>query len=246
MNENQNLALDIYPRSGTGKNAAYKTRKQKLVPAVVYGPKLGAKDGHIGIPVSLDPKNFLSVYGVKGRTTLVDLAIKDGAPSELAGSKVLIKDLQTHSLKREVLHVDVFQLDLTQSVRMSVPLKFVGKAKGLVDGGILSIHSRKVAIKCLPTDIPHEIEVDVSDLGLNDSLHVHQLSEKLKDAKYEFIYENDFTLCAVVPPEEEKAATAVAADAAAPAAGAPAAGAAPAKAGAPAAAAAAPAAKAKK
>ena len=239
-----NLPLEIYPRSGSGKNEAYRTRQANLIPAVVYGPKIGREKGQsnsTGIPVCLDPRNFILVYQSKGRTTLVDLALKEGAPAELQGSKVLIKDLQTHTLKRDVVHVDILQLDLTQALRVSVPLKFVGKAKGLSDGGILSIVSRQAEIKCLPADIPHEIEVDVSELGVNESIHIHQLAEKLKGSKYEFIFDADYTLCAIVPPEEEKVAAPVAADAAAAGAAAPAAGAA-----APAAGAAAPAADAKK
>ncbi len=167
----------------------------------------------------------------------MDVALKDGAPSEVGGSKVLIKALQTNPLKREVLHVDLLQLDMAKELRVVVPLKFVGKAKGLTEGGILSIMARQVEIKCLPADIPHEIEVDVTDVGVNESIHIHQLSEKLKDkVKYEFIYDSDYTLCGVQPPEEEKAAVAADGAPAADGAAAPAAGAA-----APAAAAAAPA-----
>ena len=229
--------LEIYPRTSSGKNAAYKTRRSKFIPAVVYGPRIGQKTEKVttrtGISICLEPRNFVSVYQNKGRTTLVDLSLQDGAPSELAGSKVLIKDLQKHTLKNEVMHVDILQLDLTQSLRVSVPLKFIGKAIGLVEGGILSIISRQAEIRCLPEDIPHEIEVDVTDLKVNDSLHIQELSEKTKAAgnkKYEFIYDSDYTLCAVVPPEEEKVVAPVAdAAAAAGAPGAPAAaGAAPA------------------
>ena len=249
--EVKNVTLDIYPRVGLGKSAAHKTRASNLIPAVFYGPKLNKDSAPTGVSVSLDPKNFLQVYQEKGRTTLVDVALKDGAPAELGGSKVLIKALQTNPLKRQVMHVDIQQLDMNKELRVKVPLKFSGKAKGLAEGGILSIMSRQVEIKCLPADIPHEIDVDVTDLGLNDSVHIHQLSEKLKEtAKYEFIFDSDFTLCAIVPPEEEKAATpaegAVAAEGAAAAApGAPAAAgaAAPAAAGAKAAPAKAPAAK---
>lgn len=233
---NQTLTLDVYPRSGSGKNAAYRTRSKNLIPAVVYGSKLKKGEEHTGLSVSLDPKNFLKVYQVTGRSSLIDVALKDGAPSELAGSKVLIKALQTNPLKREVLHVDILQLDMSKELRVVVPLKFVGKAIGLNEGGIFSIMVRQVEIKCLPADIPHEIEVDVSEVNVNETIHIHQLSEKLKGkVKYEFIYDSDFTLCGVVPPEEEKV-EAVATDAAAtPAAGAPAAGAAaPAAAAAPA------------
>lgn len=239
---NKTLTLDVYPRSGSGKNAAYKTRVKNLIPAVVYGSKLTKGEAPTGLSVSLDPKNFLKVYQVSGRSSLVDVALQEGAPAELAGSKVLIKALQTNPLKREVLHVDILQLDMSKELRIVVPLKFVGKAKGLVEGGILSIMVRQVEIKCLPADIPHEIEVDVTDVGVNESIHVSQLSEKMKDAKYEFIFDSDYTLCGVMPPEEEKVEAAAATDAAAPAAGA----AAPAAGGAATAAAAAPAKDAKK
>lgn len=222
---NTNLTLDVYPRNGSGKNAAYKTRVKNLIPAIVYGTKLSKDNSPTGVSISLDPKNFLKVYNVSGRSSLVDVALKDGAPSEAGGSKVLIKALQTNPLKREVLHVDLLQLDMSKELRVVVPLKFVGKAIGLIEGGILSIMVRQVEIKCLPADIPHEIEVDVTEVNVNESIHIHQLSEKLKGkVKYEFIYDSDYTLCGVQPPEEEKAAT-PAEGAAAPAAGAPAAGA---------------------
>lgn len=218
--------LEIYPRVGNGKSAAHKTRDGNLIPAVVYGPRIGQTDGaKSGISVCLEPRNFVAVYQTKGRTALVDLTIQDGAPKELAGSKVLIKALQKHTLKNEVLHVDIMQLDLTQALRVSVPLKFVGKAIGIIEGGILSIISRQAEIRCLPTDIPQEIEVDVTELKVNDSLHIHELAEKHKaggNKKYEFIYDSDYTLCAVVAPEEEKVVAAVVDPAAAAAApGAP-------------------------
>jgi large subunit ribosomal protein L25 len=213
--EVKNVSLDVYPRKESGKNGAHRTRVSNLIPAIVYGPKLSKDSKPNGISICLDPKNFLQVYQVKGRTTLVDIALKDGAPSELAGSKVLIKALQTNPIKREVLHVDILQLDMNKDLRVRIPLKFVGKAKGLVDGGILSIMTRDVEIKTLPANIPHEIEVDVTDLGLNDSIHIHQLSEKMKDSKFEFIYDSDFTLCGVVRPEEEKVETPVVAEGAA-------------------------------
>ncbi|MEZ4814219.1 MAG: 50S ribosomal protein L25 [Bdellovibrionota bacterium] len=224
---NTNLTLDVYPRTGSGKNAAFRTRAKNLIPAVVYGSKMSKDDKPTGLSVSLDPKNFLKVYQVTGRSSLVDVALQEGAPAELAGSKVLIKALQSNPLKREVLHVDILQLDMAKELRVVVPLKFVGKAKGLTEGGILSIMVRQVEIKCLPADIPHEIEVDVTGVNVNETIHIHQLSERMKDSKFEFIYDSDYTLCGVVPPEEEKAATpaeAAAADAAAaPAAGTPAA-----------------------
>ena len=226
--------LKIFPRTTTGKSAAYRMRMNKLVPAVVYGPKLKAP-----INVALDPKDTLKLYRSVGRTGLVTLAIEAGGPQELNGTKILFKEIQSHPFRGGMTHVDLHQLDLSRALRVTVPLVFVGKAKGIAEGGILSIITRQVEIKCLPTQIPNHIDVDVTGLDMNDSLHISELA-KLFEGKLEFIYESDIALASVARPEEEKVVVA-AVDPAAAAAGTPAAGAA----GAPAAAGAAPAAGAK-
>lgn len=240
---NESLTLNIRGRTGLGKNASYRTRRDALVPGVVYGPKVKTP-----FTVSVVPNELISLYKKAGHTGLVTLNATEGAPSELNGQKVLIKELQTHPYKNLVTHVDLHFIDLTKSIRVTVPLKFVGKAKGLAEGGILSIIVRQVEIKCLPTDIPNHIDVDISDLGLNDNLHIEELSKKFESSKLEFIYEANLVLAAVVRPEEEEvkavAAPVEGAPAAAGAAGAaPAAGAAAGAKAAPAAAAKAPAKK---
>jgi large subunit ribosomal protein L25 len=239
--QKENFKLEIFAREKKGKSAAFQLRRKERVPAVVYGPNLKE-----GITVAVSPKDVRRIYLSAGKTGLVTLETKEGAPSQLNGTQVLFKELQGHPLKNTLLHVDLHQLDLKRPIRVTVPLNFVGKAKGLAEGGIMSIVSRQVEIKCLPTEIPNHIDVDVSELGVNDSIHVEELSKKYKDSKLQFIFEANVALVAIVPPEEEKAAAPVAADAAAataggaaasgaPAAGAPAAGAAPAAAaGAPA------------
>lgn len=220
---NQTLKLGVHGRDRTGKNVSYRIRAQQMVPGVVYGPKLKTP-----VTITLAPKQIREIYSKSGKTGLVTLESLEGAPSELNGTKVLFKEIQTHPYKNLITHVDLHQLDLERKIRVTVPLAFTGKAKGLAEGGIMNIVSRSVVIKALPTDIPNHIDVDVSDLGVNDSIHVAELSKKLESSvKYEFLFENDFALVAIVPPEEEKAATpeVAAADAAAAAApGAPAAG----------------------
>jgi len=231
----ESYKLEIFSREKKGKSAAFQLRRSERVPAVVYGPNLKA-----GITVAVSPKDVRKIYLSAGKTGLITLESKEGAPSELNGTQVLFKELQGHPLKNTLLHVDLHQLDLKRPIRVTVPLNFVGKARGLAEGGIMSIVSRQVEIKCLPTEIPNHIDVDVSELGVNDTIHVEELSKKFKDSKMQFIFEANVALVAIVPPEEEKVVVPVAADAAAAGAaavpGAPAAaGAAPA-AGAPAAA----------
>ncbi len=205
---NQSLTLEIFGREKTGKSASYRMRINDRVPAVVYGPNL--KKG--GINVAVSPKEVKKIFTTVGRTGLITLESKEGAPQELSGTQVLFKELQGHPLKHTLLHVDLHQLDLNRPIRVTVPLNFTGKAKGLAEGGIMSIVSRQVEIKCLPRDIPNHIDVDVSELNVNDSIHVEELAAKHKDSKFQFIFEANVALVAVVPPEEEKVVAPVAAE----------------------------------
>lgn len=212
---NTENTLTLFGREKLGKNASFRIRKDGNAPAIVYGPKLKQ-----GLSVAISPKEVRALYAKVGKTGLITLKTEAGAPSELSGTKALFKEIQSHPLKKNIVHVDLHQLDLTRKIRVIVPLNFVGKAKGLGEGGIMSIVSRQVEIKCLPEDIPNHIDVDVSDVGVNESIHIEELSEKLKGSKFEFIYESNIALVAVVPPEEEKVAAPAAAEGAAPAEGA--------------------------
>jgi large subunit ribosomal protein L25 len=139
---------------------------------------------------------------------------------------VLIRDFQYHPLSRELLHADFVQIALDQPVDVDVPLEPVGKAKGVVDGGILRQVYRRVPVRCLPEKIPVKISHDVTSLGLNE----HILAKDLAVPEGVAIrLPPDQTVLAVamekqqVEEEEAKPADAAAAAAAAP--GAPAAGA---------------------
>jgi len=220
--QTESLTLKVYPRKGMGKSAAYRARLTKMVPAIIYGPEIKEP-----VAVSVIPAETIVTYRKAGHSTLVTLEATDGAPASVNGVKVFIKEIQAHPLKNTLLHVDFHKLDLKRQIRVTVPLNFTGKAKGLMEGGLMSIASRQVRIKALPLDVPAHLDVDVTELGVNESIHVSDLAKKFDGGKFEFIYESDYAIVAVVPPEEEKAAeVAVAAEAAPGAAGAPAAGAA--------------------
>jgi large subunit ribosomal protein L25 len=136
----------------------------------------------------------------------------------------MVREYSHHPVSRAYLHVDFLQVDLGEPVDVSVPFKLVGKAKGIVLGGILQQVFRALPVRCLPQKIPTVIEADVSDLGLNDSLKVSQL--KLADGVSVRLGAEQ-TVASVVAPEknveEEKAAAAAPAGKDAKAAAAPAA-----------------------
>jgi len=123
-----------------------------------------------------------------------------------------------------VLHADFYEVDLTERIAVSIPLHFVGKAVGVVAGGILQPILRELEVECLPTEIPEFVEVDVTPLGIHEAIHVADL--KLPEG-VEVVGETTRTIVTVLPPTveakpAEAAEAAPEAAAAAPAEGAPA------------------------
>jgi large subunit ribosomal protein L25 len=157
--------LSAEARSGTGKGANRKLRVAGKIPAVVYGK------GRPSQSVVLDPhalETLLQKSGA-GLNTLIDLSVAGKTDT------VLVKELQRHPVTGRPLHVDFFQLDLTQKITVSVPIHFTGKARGVEFGGILDHPLREIEVECLPRAIPEFIEVDVSALDVGHSIHVSEL-----------------------------------------------------------------------
>lgn len=229
--QHANLKAEI--RQIGPKSANREMRLSGQVPAILYGRKSNP------LTIKLDPKPLKQLlHGGAGANTLIHLDI--AGVSEKKERVVLLKEIQRHPVSNSWIHVDFFEIALDEAVTVKVPLHFEGKAKGIIDGGIVEIQIRQIEVSCLPTAIPDYIAVDISDLGIGDSLHV---SDVKVPADVTVVDSPTLNLVSLVLPtkEEEVKPAEVAADAAAagaaPAAGAPAAaGAAPA-AGAPAAAA---------
>ena len=100
--------------------------------------------------------------------------MRPGADPDLNERMVLLREMQLHPVTGAVLHADFYEVDLTERLAVKVPLHFVGKATGVVDGGILQPILRELEVECLPTEIPDFIEVDVSGLGIHDVVHVER------------------------------------------------------------------------
>jgi large subunit ribosomal protein L25 len=130
---------------------------------------------------------------------------------------VLLREVQLHPVTGAVLHADFYEVDLTERLVVSVALRFVGKATGVVDGGILQPILREIEVECLPTEIPDHIEVDVSHLGIHEAVHLRDV--KLPEG-VTLVGDPTQTLVTVLPPTVEEAKPAAEA-AAAPVEGAP-------------------------
>jgi large subunit ribosomal protein L25 len=152
-------------RTATGKGANRRLRVAGHIPGVIYGKGRAAQS------VVLDPKALETVLHKSGAglNTLIDLSVAGRTDT------VLVKELQRHPVHGSYVHVDFFKVDLTQKIIVSVPIHFVGKARGVEFGGILDHPLRELQVECLPRAIPEFVEVDVSALEVGQSIHVSDL-----------------------------------------------------------------------
>jgi large subunit ribosomal protein L25 len=196
-------------RGSRGKNEARRHRAAGRLPAVVYG-------GGDPLVITVEPKALSRIlHSESGANTLITLSV-DGE----SDSRVLVKEYQLDPITRDLLHADFYRVAMDKPITVTVSIVLEGEPKGVKQqGGILDFVHREVEIECLPGDIPEHIEIDVSDLALNEGVRLRDVA---KDVKWTPVSDLDTLLVHVVPlraaPEEEApAAEAAAATVTAPA-----------------------------
>ncbi len=190
-------------RSGVGKGGARKSRAAGHIPGVVYG------HGETPVPVSISAREFeLAMLQHRGGNAIVNLALDPGEYT------TLIRDVQYDPLTHRILHLDFQHISLTETVQVKVNVHLSGLAVGVKDaGGVLEQITREVEVRCLPTAIPAALELDVSSLGIGQSLHVRDLVAP----NVTVLTDADVTIATVVAPtvQEDKPAEEVVTEAAA-------------------------------
>ena len=166
-------------------------RRTGRLPGIFYGA------GGPNVLVDVDVLEFSRQGLGSSGAHLIRFASDD---STLEGGIALVRELQAHPVSNEPLHVDFLRVDVTKPVETEVSLSYVGKAKGIVDGGIVQPLRRELEVRALPDKLPSVIEVDVSALGIHDSIHVQEL---VLPEGVEALYSENFTLVTVVPPVVE-------------------------------------------
>jgi len=180
-------SLSAEARTETGKGVARKLRSAGRVPAVVYG--------HAREPqaLSLQTRELEKLLSsIATGSTVVELTLGG------ATTKTLIREVQRHPFKKQILHVDFQELVAGEKVTVEIPLVFVGTPEGVrLSGALLEqiLHSIQVLVD--PANIPNHIDVDVTNLAMGHSLHVNELS---LPAGLEVLTDEDATVCAVVAP----------------------------------------------
>lgn len=155
------ISIQIKIKEDCGSRIARKYRKSGLIPAILYGHKQES------LMFLLDKKEFIKTLnsGVKM------VSLKWNSSEETA----LIKDVQFDTFGKEILHIDFVRIALTEKVTTQVPIVLYGTSQGVKEGGILDHSMKEVEVECLPTEIPKEIRINVSELKVKDSLHMKDI-----------------------------------------------------------------------
>ena len=153
-------------RASRGKNEARRMRVSGLIPGVVYG---AFKDP---VSIAVNPK-FISqiLRSSTGHNTIFNLDVTGGETTP-----VMVVDEQYDPVKSNLLHVDLKRIDLEKRIKVAVPVKVSGEAKGIkLQGGLMEIITRSVEIDVLPNDIPQSFTVDVSNLMVGQSVRANEI-----------------------------------------------------------------------
>lgn len=205
--------LEAVKREGRGKNEANRLRASGRIPAVVYGQR---REGQApeGVAVGVDPKALLRIlHSDSGANTLISLKLDGGE------SRVMVKEYQLDPITHQLLHADFYQLAMDKAITVTVPVVLKGEARGVkTQGGLLDFVTREVQVQCLPTDIPEHIDIDVTELLLNQSIRLRDLPP---NDKWKPVSDGETMLVHVVMPKAEESAAAAAAEAAPAAAAEP-------------------------
>ena len=148
-------------RQETGSVAARRLRRNGTIPAILYG-----KEGE-PIKLALPADSVRTVVRLGHHMVDVDLSGDR--------SKVLVRDVQYDTFGREILHLDLVRVSLTDQVRVVVPVELRGTARGVDLGGVMEQSIHEMEVECLATALPDLISVRVTDLAIGDAIHVRDL-----------------------------------------------------------------------
>lgn len=149
-------------RESVGKSATKAVRDAGLVPCVIYG-------GEQPVHFTADERAFKGlVYTPNAHTVVVELE---------NGKKIdaILQDIQFHPVSDKILHIDFYQLKDDREIVMEVPVKIVGKSKGVMSGGTLRLNQRRLKVKALPKNLPDFVEADITELDMGNKLYVTKL-----------------------------------------------------------------------
>lgn len=188
-----NVSIVVHKRDVTGTRAAKRLRKSGLIPGVLYG------HGKDAVLIAVEPHALRDALGTSaGLHAVLDVTFE----GQKRGHKAIVKELELDRVKSNVIHVDLQEIRLDETIETQVAIHFEGESKGVKSGGLLEEAVREVTVKGVVTQIPEHLVMDISDLDVNETLKVSDLQvpegiEVLADA--------EDVLCSVLPPRKVEA-----------------------------------------
>ena len=185
------VSLKARQRTDTGKQVAKSLRRDGALPAVVYG------SGESSTPLTLDYREFEGLLRkTQGESVVINLEIEG-----MEDKKALLRDLQRDYLRNQLLHADFQQIRMSDRITTEVSLVMVGEPIGVTrDGGVLDQSLRVVEISCVASEIPEHLEVDISELGMGDTIHISDLSFE----NVEIVTDGEVAVVSVLTPMAEE------------------------------------------
>ncbi len=193
------LELKAQVRTEKGKNQIKQLRKNGLLPANVYGYQAEATN------IAVNGREFGSlIHSSAGTHVILKLLIDNGK-----SPTVIVKDIQRNPVRDELLHVDFLSVALDEKITAAVPISIIGDSAGVREGGILQHGLWEVQVEALPMDLPDHLELDVTDLGVGDSLHAGEIN---LPPELTLVTSPDEVVASVLPPVVYKEEVEVAAE----------------------------------
>jgi large subunit ribosomal protein L25 len=189
------IDLKTEKRTSTGNGPARRLRRAGQVPAVYYGP--GAEP----VLLSVNKNDLEAVLKKHGAgQVILNLVIQNNG--ETRTMPAMIKELQTHPVSRNFIHVDFYEIKMDRKITVKVPVMTTGVAKGVELGGILQIVRRELEVECLPLEVPESIVIDITELDIGDSIHVGKIA---LEGEIEILEDDNRTVVTVLHPKLEEA-----------------------------------------
>ncbi|MCX7965794.1 MAG: 50S ribosomal protein L25 [Syntrophorhabdaceae bacterium] len=187
----EEMVISAEIRKEKGKSTARKLRNQGNIPAILYG-----KDTE-NIMLTVSEREWKRLSKNLKKTSILKMQLKKNGQKE--DLSVMVKAIQKEAYKDNILHIDFLHVSMERKIEVEIPIHLTGKAKGLVNNGVIEQHLRTIMVACLPTQIPEKIDVDVTDLDIGDSIHVSDLSKAHPELK--FLELPEVAVVTVIPPE---------------------------------------------
>jgi large subunit ribosomal protein L25 len=185
----ERVALTALVREKAGKGVARGLRREKRVPAVLYSHGKS-------MPISMVSKDVTKILNTEGgEHALINLTLEGAKGS--GEHMALIKDYQVDPLNGSLIHLDLMEVAMNEKVKIQVAVHITGNSIGVKEGGIFQYGLRNLEVECLPTQIPDNIEVNIANLKINESLHVRDITAP---EGVRILTDGDSTVATIQPP----------------------------------------------